>query len=369
MGSRKLLTTWPPPGMRASDSMTPGKAMELVASGAPVFKGYKVAVEHVGEGWDYLFAAPTLPEDIGDARLLIEAQSFKMASRADGEKVLYPWETLEQPSMAFCHAARPGTCMLNFWIAGQAEIGPTVGLKDLGAAMTREVELGVVVERLSALEKGVDDDEEVLYRHLYKTLLRDPERKTKSHKAMEKQIADLIVVLSSRRWTDFSRVENQVVAKWFMNEGYTEQGKHKVFFHQLLLAMELEFRIQSPRHGEAAKQKLLAVLPERVKWDLVLARRWKEGVSIEMYKPAAGGSESSSQRMFISPFTILESELTRSSPIQPQEETVPDQTTETLRPNSEMAQPPTRRRGAQEPRFRSQLTARKDILGCHVLLH
>jgi hypothetical protein len=72
-----------------------------------------------------------------------------------------------------------------------------------------------ILERLIYLEHGFEEDyEELLYKNLYKNLLRDPDKFKKPHKGMETQIADLITVLSRDEWIDFSRPENQVVAKF-----------------------------------------------------------------------------------------------------------------------------------------------------------
>jgi len=47
-------------------------------------------------------------------------------------------------------------------------------------------------------------------KNLYKNLLKDPDKYMNPHKAMEQQIADLIIVLSRPEWIDFSKPENQV---------------------------------------------------------------------------------------------------------------------------------------------------------------
>ena len=76
------------------------------------------------------------------------------------------------------------------------------------------------------------------------------------HKAMEQQIADLIIVLSRPEWIDFSKPENQVVAKFFSNATYTDHGRYQAFFHQLLLSMELDLRIHSKNHADWVKEKV-----------------------------------------------------------------------------------------------------------------
>lgn len=131
-----------------------------------------------------------------------------------------------------------------------------------------------------------------MYKNLYRHLLRDPDRFISPHKAMEKQIADLIIVLSRREWIDFSRPENQVVAKFFANATYTDGGRYKAFFHQLLLCMELDLRINSKQHAEWAKEKLLNQLPPSIAYDLVLARRWRQCMKIEKFKTGGDPEQS-----------------------------------------------------------------------------
>ena len=161
---------------------------------------------------------------------------------------------------------------------------PLLELRDPGV-LPREVGLDVVLERLIYLESGFEEDyPELLYKNLYKNLLRDPDKYLSPHKAMEKQIADLIVVLSRPEWTDFSRPENQIVAKFFANATYTDHGRYKTFFHQLLLSMELDLRINSKHHVALAKERLLSQLPPSIAWDLALARKWRECMMIEKYK-------------------------------------------------------------------------------------
>ncbi len=172
-------------------------------------------------------------------------------------------------------------------------VNPPIELRDPGV-VPREVELSTILERLIFLEGGFEEDyEDLMYKKLYRNLLRDPDRLSNPHKAMEKQISDLIMVLSRKEWIDFSRAENQVVAKFFANVSYTEQGRYKLFFHQLMLSMELYLRIHSKQHAEYAKEKLVAQLPPCIKWDLALARKWRECMSIRNYE--SGGNPETSK--------------------------------------------------------------------------
>ncbi|KAF8864409.1 hypothetical protein BDZ45DRAFT_582087 [Acephala macrosclerotiorum] len=283
------LSEWPPRGYGRDANLSQGKAMEFICTGVPVYKGHKRGIPHAGEEYYQFYATCVGNGHAGSDRAKPAYEPFGAASlRLQGsDTAIYPWETLEQPSMAFCYGMIPGTITLNHWVGLSGNPGPKLGLRDLGV-QPREVDLEVILERLVYLEGGFEEDyPDLMYKNLYKNLLRDPDKFMNPHKAMEKQIADLIMVLSRKEWIDFSKPENQVVAKFFANATYTDGRKYKQFFHQLLLSMELDARIHSKQHTAEAKERLLAQLPPCIAWDLALARKWKQCVSIERYKTGA----------------------------------------------------------------------------------
>ncbi|KAL2066205.1 hypothetical protein VTL71DRAFT_2276 [Oculimacula yallundae] len=279
------LTEWPPSEYTRHATLSQGKAMELIASGVPVFKGIRHSIPHAADMYYHLYATCVgnggVGSDVGDIyNEAFAANSMKVQSL---EKAVYPWETLEQPSMSFCHGVKPGTITLNHWVSLSGNINPPIELRDPGV-VPREVDLSTILERLIYLEGGFEEEyQDLMYKNLYRDLLRDPDRILAPHKAMEKQISDLILVLSRKEWIDFSRPENQVVAKFFANATYTEQGRYKLFFHQLLLSMELYMRIHSRQHADFAKEKLLGQLPPCIRWDLALVRKWRECMSIQKF--------------------------------------------------------------------------------------
>lgn len=134
-----------------------------------------------------------------------------------------------------------------------------------------------------------------MYKNLYSNLLRDPEKFKNPHKRIENQIADLILVLSRPHWVDFSLPQNQVVAKFFATASYADQGTYKLFFHQLLLSMELYHRIHSKHFTDHEKQTLISQLPPRISWNLAVARKWKECIKIEKFT----ADENSKQSKFL----------------------------------------------------------------------
>jgi hypothetical protein len=148
-----------------------------------------------------------------------------------------------------------------------------------------------------------------MYLYLYSTLIEDPERYSDPpqdleryndhpqdperysdhpqdpeqysdhpHATTEQQIVDLITVLTHPSWIDFSNQKNQVVAKFFDSP---DQHKKQEFFHQLLLSVELYLRIHSRKHADKAKRKLILQLPPMIAWDLAVAQRWLENMSIK----------------------------------------------------------------------------------------
>ena len=175
-----------------------------------------------------------------------------------------------------------------------SRLKPIVALRDPGVK-PREVDLVTIIDRLIYLETGFEeDDEDLMYKNLYKVLLKDPDRFLGPHKAMEKQIADLIIILSGPQWIDFSDPRNHVVAKFFAGASYAEEARYKKFFHQLLLSIELDVRINSKYHAEAPKRKLLSQLPPCIAWDLALSRKWRECISIKRPRMHNGPEQSKS---------------------------------------------------------------------------
>ncbi|KAL3417658.1 hypothetical protein PVAG01_10668 [Phlyctema vagabunda] len=283
---RPMLTEWPPPGISREEELPQGKAMELIATGVPVFKGHRRPVPHAGDEYHTFYATCEGTGHTEDDRAepfhpVLATSSFNICAPG---RAHHPWDTLENPSLAFCYGTRPGTITLNHWVNLSSKASPALELRDPGLR-PREIELATILDRLIYLEGGFEEDyEDLMYKNLYKTLLRDPDKYMSPHKAMERQIADLILVLSRPEWIDFSRPENQVVAKFFANATYTDHGRHKNFFHQLLLSIELELRIHSKHHADTPKGQLLGQLPPRIAWDLALARKWRESMSIEKFK-------------------------------------------------------------------------------------
>ncbi|KAF7542917.1 hypothetical protein G7046_g10092 [Stylonectria norvegica] len=199
----------------------------------------------------------------------------------------HPWDTLEQPSYAFYFGQLPGTITLNQWAFMASLLPPTITLRDSGV-LPRPMDLEAIFERLQDLRGGLeDDDPDLMYRTLYRRILKDPDKILSPHKTMDKQITDLILVLSRPDWIDFTNPRNQVATRFIFDTSEANHEQYQKFFQQLLLSIELDMRIQSRQHGDWAKEKLLHQIPPTIQWNLALARRWRDYVRVDDYGKTA----------------------------------------------------------------------------------
>lgn len=278
---------WPPTAVSSLDELPHRDALEMIAHGAPTFKGRKKAIPYASDQHYALYVTSSKTRSGGtDVARPNDAMSHLMTMKVQEHgHVSYPWETIEQPSYAFFYGRLGGTITLNQWAAAASNIPAKIPLRDSGV-VPRPVSLEQIFARLKDLQQlGLEDDDlTLLYRSLYKRFLRDPEKLLSPHKTLDKQIADLIMALSRPGWIDYTEPKNQVVTRFIFN-GSTDEGREQYhnFFHQLLLSLELDLRIQSRHHDDWAKEKLLQQMPPTIKWNLALARRWRENVRIETY--------------------------------------------------------------------------------------
>ncbi|KAK7748036.1 hypothetical protein SLS53_001288 [Cytospora paraplurivora] len=284
------LTEWPPSGYASDEELNLGHAMEFICRGVPVHKGHKRPVPHVTDEYYSLYT--TTGGNRGDETDGInqhDSMTQLMTLRIQGTgRAAHPWETLEQPSYSFYFGKRPGTVTLNQWAATASVLPPQIGVRDSGVT-PRDVDLERIFGRLKDLEGGLEDDDmEYMYKNLYKKFLKDPDRILSPHKTLDKQITDLIYVLSRPDyWIDFANPKNHIITRFIFDTGHVNNDQYVKFFHQLLLSMELDLRIHSGQHSEPAKEALLEHLPPTIRWDLALSRRWRENVRIEAYGDTA----------------------------------------------------------------------------------
>lgn len=271
--------------MSSREELNLGPAMQLISRGVPAFKGHKRPIPHREEDYFALFA--TVAGNRGDETDAVnqhDSMTQLMTLRlTESGPATYPWETLEHPSYAFCFGKHPGTITLNHWVSLGSVLPPSIGLRDSGVA-PREVDLETIFARIKDLERGLEDDDEALmYKNLYRRLLKDPDKYLSPHKTLDKQITDLIMVLSRPDWLDFTIPRNQVVTKFLFDTSSDNSQTFHKFFHQLLLSLELDLRIQSKYHMSEAKEKLLTQMPPTMQWNLALARRWRDNIRVDAY--------------------------------------------------------------------------------------
>ncbi|KAF1997237.1 hypothetical protein P154DRAFT_441719 [Amniculicola lignicola CBS 123094] len=270
---------WPPAGCRQDDQLEAEEAEDVICAGASSFKGYSDEVPGAPPGYHRFYAVMESEHQARTDRTTCQQNAYKdnslnLTGPAESE---FPWHSLDQPCMAYAFGKSAGTTTLNYFVSKSGNILPPTIFVD--EVKPRKLKLLPILDRLQRLEHGLEeDDPEEMYRYLYSTLIEDPERYgDHPHYEMEQQIADLITVLSSPSWIDFSSPKNQVIAKYF---DAPDQSKKQEFFHQLLLSVELYLRIHSASRPEKAMRKLLIKLPPPIAWDLAVAQRWLENMSI-----------------------------------------------------------------------------------------
>ncbi|KAI2632013.1 hypothetical protein GGR54DRAFT_627539 [Hypoxylon sp. NC1633] len=281
------LSKWPPPGVSSEEALNLGHAMRFISRGVPAHTGHKRPIPHASDHYYALYTTTAGNHgDENDTANQHNAMTQLTTLRLQGSgPPTYPWETLEQPSLAFGFGTRPGTITLNHWASLFSSLPPLIGLRDPGL-VPREVDLAHILERLQDLEGGLEDDTDELYR-LYRRFLKDPDKIFSPHKRMEQQITDLVMCLSSPDWIDFSNPKNQVVTKFIYDPTPATEKQYHKFFYQLLLSLELEMRINSRQHTDAAKERLMVQIPPKIQWNLALARRWRDFVRVDDYGDTA----------------------------------------------------------------------------------
>jgi hypothetical protein len=232
------LSEWPPSNMSSQEELTLGHAMELISRGVPAHKGIKRPIPHRSDHWYALYSTTAgnrgeETDSVNQHDAMIQLSTLRIAGSGGPT---YPWETLEQPSLAFAYGSRSGTITLNAWASLSSMIPPMIELRDPGT-VPREVSLAQIFERLKELEGGLDENDDIMYKSLYRRLLKDPDKSSNPHKSMEKQITDLIMVLSRPDWIDFTVSKNQVVTRFIFDTDHTNHQPYLKFHQQLLLSL------------------------------------------------------------------------------------------------------------------------------------
>lgn len=276
---------WPP--NRYQTDLSKKEAQEYIADGAPTFRGELREISNGPRGQFHFFAFAGQDYDENTDTAPFQSDSFgDMSSAPEGKQT----DALERPAMGHAFGIYPGTVTLAYYVAG---FGSELKGSEIAArGKVRKLTMLYVLDRLRKLQvAGIEEDTVGLHNHLYDHLLHD------NHKydypdgiqpSLDNQISDLVAALCRPSWVDFSLPENQTVAKFLNNP---DPGISNSFFHQLLLATELHLRVKCSKslHG-----KPLTDIPEKIRWDLMLAQRWLENVEIEPPRKVKGRGEQKS---------------------------------------------------------------------------
>jgi len=142
---------WPPPHLR-SPELDHEVAQELIANGAPSFRGKCKEVPYE-QGHFHFYALAGEEEDEETDCIPFESESFNDMSNASR-----PMESLERPFMQYHFGIYPGTITLGSYAAGFGS--PYNGGPPLtgGEVKTRKLNMVYVVERLRQLkEVGIEE--------------------------------------------------------------------------------------------------------------------------------------------------------------------------------------------------------------------
>ncbi|KAA8911775.1 hypothetical protein FN846DRAFT_897620 [Sphaerosporella brunnea] len=275
---------WPP--NRYQTDLSDQEAQEYIANGAPKYRGELREIPNGPRGRFHFFAFAGDDWDENTDTAQFQSDSFgDMSSAPEGKQT----DALERPAMGHAFGIYPGTVTLAYYVAG---FGSELKGSEIAArGKVRKLTMLYVLDRLRQLQvNGIEEDILDLHNHLYENLLHD------NHKydwpggvepSLDSQIGDLVAALCRPSWVDFSHPENQTVAKFLNNP---DPAISNSFFHQLLLSIELYLRTSE----KGSKSKFLTDIPEKIRWDLMLAQRWLENVEIEPPRKVKGRGEQKS---------------------------------------------------------------------------
>lgn len=148
-------TDWPPGHLKKDEAVDAMEAVAVIADGAPIFKGFRSAVPNVpGDHWAFYAIADEVPGDGYDAAKYFHPSLSLASFLFSGPGVAsLPWQTLEQPSLAFSYGYRPGTITLNHWVGLFGYLDPLFEFVE-PAIKLRNLELESILSRLRYLEGG-----------------------------------------------------------------------------------------------------------------------------------------------------------------------------------------------------------------------
>ncbi|KAI5800369.1 hypothetical protein DFH27DRAFT_482583 [Peziza echinospora] len=275
---------WPPPQQQSELDATDATA--LICNGTPQFRGHMKEILDAPRGYySYYATAGNDWDEVTDCALFQKEVYEDMCSDTSQATAL------ERPAMCHAFGRYPGTITLSCYVSGFSSnwkrTSETSG-SDVGGAKIkwRKLSMIYVMDRLRHLQdKGIEENDLAsLHDHIYNFLIYEPHRPNESH-SIKNQILDLVAALLRSSWIDFSQQENQTVSRFIRDP---DASVRIAFFHQLLLSLELFMRL-----GMEGVERPTDPLPEKIRWDLMLAKRWLENVEIQPPLAAKEGKSSS----------------------------------------------------------------------------
>lgn len=109
--------------------------------------------------------------------------------------------------------------------------------------------------------------------YLCRTLVFCSETEFKDAANTKDQIRVLATALDCPRWFDFGQTDFQTIATYFSKN---DQMIVHIFYHQLMLSLQLLRTIQSLGLELAQQDVLFEGIPEKVAWSIALAQLWKK---------------------------------------------------------------------------------------------
>jgi len=148
---------WPPSGVRQDDALGPDDADKLICAGASTFKGYLTEIAH-SPGYDHFYAVMNSAHQGRTDRGPFQHEAYRDVSidMTGNSESQFPWQSLEQPCMAYAYGKSAGTTTMNHWVSKAGSGYPAV--KPAGGMKPRKIKFLQILDRLRQLEDGLEVD-------------------------------------------------------------------------------------------------------------------------------------------------------------------------------------------------------------------
>ncbi|KAL2052704.1 hypothetical protein ABVK25_006944 [Lepraria finkii] len=274
---------WPPKGQSLRSKLSEEQANALVRNGALSFGGLFFQASHTDTNHIRFYATVNVDGVENDVRASFQpcypAPDMSLVLLHPGGHVM-PWDTFEQePSMIHCFGILPGTVTLNQYV-GLMNCPLHREPSPHHPIVPRPTAHLLVLRRLHFLQGGLDCNLSVVEDFLFTQLIHDPEWVRGAAEEFAKQIPVLIAALDCPFWYDFRKPDAQVLAHFYDAQDVAVEQR---FCHQLLLSVELYLRLEefTRKYDKDQIKSILAVITEKVAYDLALAQIWLTKMTFE----------------------------------------------------------------------------------------